>query len=82
MKPQNMTPRDAVVRFKCSSPDIVQVSEEIDGENIHHQEVQRHSNVVRELEEKYIFFADQAEIARKKVKLGQSCVFNVYFREP
>jgi hypothetical protein len=82
MKPLDMTPRDAVVRFECSSPDFVQVSEEIGGESIHHQEVQRHSKVVSELEERYIFFAKQADIARKKVSLGQSCVFNVYFREP
>ena len=74
--------RDAVVIFQCFSPDSVQVSEMIDGEYIRHQKVQRHRNVVTEMETKYIFFADEANIAMKQVKRGHSCVFNVYFREP
>jgi hypothetical protein len=37
---------------------------------------------VAELEERYIFFAKQADIARRKLRLGHSCVFNVYRREP
>jgi hypothetical protein len=82
MKPMDMTPRDAVVMFQCISPDFVRVSEVVGGESIHHQEVQRHPDVVTELEERYIFFAKQADIARKKVMLGHSCMFNVYFREP
>jgi hypothetical protein len=54
----------------------------IDGEYIRHQKVQRHRNVVAEMETKYIFFADEAYIAMKQVKRGHSCVFDVYFREP
>ena len=76
-----MTPRDAVVSFQCSPPDSVQVSEMIGGERIYHQEVQRHHDVVAEIEEKYIFFARQADIARDQIRRGRSCVFNVYFRE-
>jgi hypothetical protein len=34
------------------------------------------------MEQKYIFFAKQADVARKRVMHGHSCVFNVYFREP
>ena len=79
---RDMTPRDAVISFQCSSPDIVLVSEIISGERIRHQEVQRGLDVVTEVEKRYIFFAEQADIARRKLRLGHSCVFNVYFREP
>jgi hypothetical protein len=79
---RDMTPRDAVISFQCSSPDFVQVSEMIDGECLHHHEVQRHPDVVAEIEERYIFFANQADAARSQVMRGRSCVFNVYFREP
>jgi hypothetical protein len=54
----------------------------IDGESVHHQEVQRNPIVVTQLEERYIFFAKQADIARRKLMRGHSCEFNVYFREP
>jgi hypothetical protein len=77
-----MMPRDAVISIQCSSPDFVPVSEIIDGESIHHQEVQRHPHVVAEIEERYIFFAKQADTARSQVMRGHSCLFNVYFREP
>ena len=77
-----MNPRDAVISFQCLSPNNVRVVEMIDGESIQHQEVQRHPNVVTELEDKYIFFAKQADIARRELRFGHSCVFNVYFREP
>jgi hypothetical protein len=79
---RDMSPRDAVITFQCLSPDFVRVIEMIDGESIQHQEVQRHPYVVAELEKRYIFFAKQADIARRKLRLGHSCVFNVYFREP
>ena len=79
---RDMTTRDAVISFQCSSPDFVQVSEMIDGECLHHHEVQRHPDVVAEIEERYIFFANQADAARSQVMRGRSCVFNVYFREP
>ena len=77
-----MNPRDAVITFQCLSPDFVRVIEMIDGESVRHQEVERHPNVVTELEERYIFFAKQADLAREQVRLGHSCAFNVYFREP
>jgi hypothetical protein len=54
----------------------------IDGESIQHHEVQQDPGVVTEIEERYMFFAKQAGAAREQVKLGHSCVFNVYFREP
>jgi hypothetical protein len=78
----DMRLRDAVVSFTCSPPDLVQVSEIVDGERIHHEEVQRDFDVVTELEAKYIFFAKQADSARRQVRRGHSCAFNVYFREP
>jgi 3-hydroxyacyl-CoA dehydrogenase len=77
-----MKPRDAVLTFQCFSPDLVQVIEMIDGRKTHHQEVKRHPDVVTEMEKKYMFFGEQADIARKQIMRNQSCVFNVYFREP
>jgi hypothetical protein len=79
---RDMNPRDAVISFQCSSPNFVQVSEMIDGERIHHREVRRDPDAVTEIEAKYMFFAKQADTAREQVKLGHSCVFSVYFREP
>ncbi len=77
-----MNPRDAVINFQCLSPDCVSVTEMIDGESIQHQQVKRQYDVVTELEGRYMFFANQADVARRKLKLGHSCKFNVYFREP
>ena len=79
---RDMQPRDAVICFQCSSPGILQVTEMIDGESIHHEEAQRDLDVVTKIEERYIFFAKQADLAREQVRLGHSCAFNVYFREP
>jgi hypothetical protein len=77
-----MNPRDAAINFQCLSPDLIRVIEMIDGKSIRDREVQCHPNVVTELEERYIFFAKQADIARRKIRLGHSCVFHVYLREP
>jgi hypothetical protein len=65
-------------QLKCL---LVQVSETIDGESHLHEEVQRHFDVVTQMEQKYIFFADEADVARKMVRRGRSCVLSVYFRE-
>jgi hypothetical protein len=78
----DMKPRDAIISFQCFPPDSVQVAETIDGENFHHGQVQRCPEVVTEMEEKYIFYADEANLARKLVARGRSCVLSVYFREP
>jgi hypothetical protein len=80
--PQAMKPRDVIISFQCSSPDLVQVSETVGSTNIQCQLVQRHPDVVTELEKKYIFFADEADLARKLLGRGCSCVLSVYFREP
>ena len=77
-----MNPRDAVITFQCLPPDFVRVIEMVDGESIRHQEVERHPDVVTELEAKYIFFAKQADLARRQIMRGHSCAFNVYRREP
>ena len=79
---RDMNARDAVITLQCLSPDFVRVIEVIDGKSVHHPEVQRHPGVVTELEERYIFFAKQADMARRKIMRGHSCVFNVYRREP
>jgi hypothetical protein len=80
--PAHLKPRDAVITFQCFSPDFVQVSETIDGENIQHEQVQRCLDVVTEMEIRYMFFAEEADTARKQIMRGRSCVFDVYFREP
>jgi len=79
---RDMSPRDAVITFQCLPPDFVRVIERVGGESLQHREVPRHTDVVTELEERYIFFAKQAGIARKELRLGHSCTFNVYFRQP
>jgi len=79
---RDMEQRDAVISFQCSSPNFVQVSEMIGGECIHHHEVRRHPDVVNEIEERYIFFANQAALAKSHVMKGHSCAFSVYFRQP
>jgi hypothetical protein len=79
---KSMKARDAVIIFQCFAPGLVEVSETVNGENIHSQRVQQHPDVVTEMEGKYIFFADEAEVARKMVSRGHSCVVSVYFREP
>ena len=78
----SMKPRDAVIIFQCSAPDFVEVSECINSVTIHSQKVQRHPDVVTKMEGKYIFFGNEAEIARQMVSSGHSCVVSVYFREP
>jgi hypothetical protein len=80
--PGHVKSRDAIITFLCFSPDFVQVSETIDGENVHHEQVQRCPEVVTEMENKYMFFAEEADIARRQIMRGKSCVFDVYFREP
>jgi hypothetical protein len=77
-----MKPRDAIVCFQCLPNDMLQVIETVDGSDLRHEQVIRDSDVVTEMEKKYMFFAEQAAIARKQIKRGRSCVFNVYYREP
>jgi hypothetical protein len=77
-----MKPRDAVISFKCLPSDLLQVIETIDGADIRHEQVNRHPDIVAEMERKYMFFAEQADTARRQIKRGQSCAFNVYYREP
>ena len=75
-------PRDAVLGFNCFPPRFVQVVERVDGHNLHHEQVLRHPDVVREMEAKYMFFGDEADMARRQIMKGKSCLFDVYYREP
>jgi hypothetical protein len=77
-----MKARDAVIIFEFVAPDSVQVNEIVQGEHLRHPRGQWSTDVVTEMEAKYIFFADEANIARKQVMRGRSCMFDVYFREP
>jgi hypothetical protein len=76
-----MKPRDAVISFQCLPPDLLQVVEIVGDEEIRHKQILRHPNVVTEMEKKYMFFAEQADAARRLIRRGRSCVFNVHFRE-
>jgi hypothetical protein len=58
------------------------VSETTAGERLLHEEVPRHTDVVTQMEQRYIFFAREAEVARKLVKRGGSSILSVYVREP
>ena len=80
--PQFMNARDAEISFTCYGRDFIEVNELISGKIIHSQMMKRHRDVVAKMETKYIFFADEADMARKQVRNGHSCVYNVYFREP
>ena len=80
--PQFMNARDAKISFNCYSRDLIEVNELINGKIIHSQMRERHRDVVKEMEAKYIFFADEANMAKKLVGSGCSCFYNVYFREP
>jgi hypothetical protein len=65
-----------VIDLYCLPPDSVQVSEIIDAKSLIHPPVARHP------EERSMFFAELADLARTMIMRGQSCVFNVYLREP
>jgi hypothetical protein len=73
--------RDAVISFECSSG-AVKIIEAVGGESIQTLTALQELDVVSDLEEKYIFFADEADIARKLIRRGRSFVISVYFREP
>jgi len=80
--PKSMMVRDAVISFHCSAPNFVEINEAIKGQTIHSQRVQRNPDVVTKMESKYIFFANEADLAEKMVNRGHSCMVSVYFREP
>jgi hypothetical protein len=73
--------RDAVISLECVSGSV-KVVETVDGDSVRSRVTLQELDVVSDLEEKYIFFADEAEVARKLIRRGRSCVLSVYFREP
>lgn len=76
-----MVRQDALVTFQCSSPNVVEIVEMIAQGTVHRASAERHPDVIAELEKKYIFFAEEADTARKQIMRGQSCAFSVYFRQ-
>jgi hypothetical protein len=80
--PQFMNPRDAEISFDCDRPDFILVSEVISGKVVRSQTMLQNPDVVTALETMYIFFADEADRARKLVGAGRSCVYHAYCREP
>lgn len=80
--PQFMKARDAAISFGCYRSESIEVNELINGKIIHCQIMERHRDAVTEMEAKYMFFANEADMARTLVSSGRSCLFNVYFREP
>jgi hypothetical protein len=79
--PQASKERDVAIHFEPLSQDCVQVAETIDGEAVCRRILPRDPGIVTELEKKYIFFADEANIARKLVMHGHSFDLSVYFRQ-
>jgi len=88
MKPSKNSPRhkkplDATLRFQQCSPTSIRVSETLVANGI----TQRHDfhmgpELMAELEKRYIFYADEADVARKLLARGETCTFEVYLREP
>jgi hypothetical protein len=61
---RDMNSRDAIISFQCFANNLVRVIEILHGKGIQcHQEIQRHPEVVTEWEQRYIFFAEEAEMA-------------------
>jgi hypothetical protein len=71
----------AVLSFRCISPDFVQVIETVGDDITCHPDVRRSPDVVTEMEKKYVFSENDANLARKQVMLGRSCAFNVNLRK-
>jgi hypothetical protein len=59
--------RDALINFQCVHPNAVNIGVITDGVNIYHGTFERHVDVVTLMEQKYMFFGDQADIARQKI---------------
>jgi hypothetical protein len=76
-----ITVRDAVIMIECF-PNSLKIIELVHGEKLRTRTTPQEPDVVSELEEKYIFFADEADIARKLIRRGRSFALSVYFREP
>jgi hypothetical protein len=75
-------PPDAIIDFNCVHPNAVNIGVITDGVNVDHGTFERHVDVVTLMEQKYMFFGDQADMARQQIAKGVSCHFHVYFREP
>jgi len=74
--PQAKKERDVTIHWDC-----VRVAETVDGEAVSRRVLPRDPEIVTELEKKYMFFADEADIARKLVQRGRSFDLSVYFRQ-
>jgi hypothetical protein len=79
--PQAKKERDVTIYFDFLSQDRVRVSEMIDGEAVSCRVLPCDPEIVTLLEEKYIFFADEADLARKFIQRGRSFDLSVYFRQ-
>jgi hypothetical protein len=75
-------PLDAEIRFHFGSWDDVEVNEVRDDGSRLTRKLPRSSDIVTELEKRYMFFANEAKHARKMIAAGHSCVFYVSLREP
>jgi hypothetical protein len=79
--PQATKQRDVVIHFESMSRDFVWVTETRDGERISGRLLPRITDVVSGLEQQYIFFADEADKARKLIRRGRSFNLSVYLRQ-
>jgi hypothetical protein len=83
VKPTSRTlkPLDAVLQFQFCGPESVEIIEILDG-RIQERRRVRPGDAVSEAERKYMFYDDEADLARDMIRMRKSCSFNVYKREP
>jgi hypothetical protein len=74
-------PLDATIRFQFCGPESVEILE-VHGGRIRERRTVAAADAVSETEKRYIFYDDEAELARDLIRMGQPCSFNVYKREP
>jgi hypothetical protein len=82
-KPSSRTfkPLDATIRFQFCGPQSVEILEILGG-HIRERSTVAAADAVSEVENKYIFYGEEAELARDLIRMGKPCSFNVYKREP
>lgn len=73
---------DAELRLGFPAWNLIEVTEVRYNESNETRQVASDVDVVNDLEQRYIFFANEANHARKMIARRLRCVFYVLFREP
>ena len=72
---------DAEIRFHFKGQDFIEVCEVQKSGTRKTQRLPRTTDVVAEVEKRYVFSANEADHARMMIASGHSCVFYVALRE-